>query len=177
MKSITSAAVFWVLILVGLVSAGWALTMPFAGISAETSAAEVELSTAVDRLRLLGTQLTKLRNEPLPDVARFATAGVDVTTEATSLQERARQIFATAEGSVLGSQATQQTLPDGTAKISILIQAQLSEPQLMLALDGLETGPAPFVVEAMTLDLLPGVTDGRNLNAVLTLSRLVTHAP
>jgi hypothetical protein len=177
MTSATSAVLFWMITLFGGALAGWALTMPFAGISAETRAAEAELTTAVDRLRLLASQLTKLRQQPLPDLARYATAGVDVTTEATNLQERARQTFANVEGSVLGSQANQQELPEGDVKISILIQAQLSEAQLMTALDGLETGAAPFVIETMTLDLLPGVADGRNLNAVLMLSRLVTHAP
>lgn len=177
MKSATSATLFWLLTLVGLASTGWALTTPFVDLAADASTAEADLTTALDRLRVLGSQLTKLRQEPLPDMTRYATAGADIATEATSLQERARQIFASAGGSVLGSQANKQMLPDGDVKISVLIQAQLGEPQLLTALAGLETGGAPFVIETMTLDLVPGASDGRNLNAVLTLSRLVTHAP
>lgn len=177
MRSLPAAALFWLLILAGMASAWWVLAMPLAGIRAEAVTAEAELSTTVDRLRQLATQLTKLRGEPAPDVSRFASGGVDVTTEATSLQDRARQIVSNAEGSVFGSQANQQVLPEGDVKVSVMIQAQLSEPQLMTVLDSLEAGPAPFVIETMTLDLLPGVADGRNLNAVLTLSRLVRHAP
>jgi NACalpha-BTF3-like transcription factor len=177
MKAATSAFLFWGITLFGAAFAVWGLTTPFVDIAAETRTAETELATSLDRLRLLASQVSQLRQQPLPDLARYATAGVDVTTEATRLQERARQVVASAEGSVLGSQANQQELPEGDVKITVLIQAQVSEAQLMTALDSLETGAAPFVIETLTLDFLPGVSDGRNLNAVLTLSRLVTHAP
>lgn len=176
MRALTPAALFWLIVTIAGLSAWWAMATPFAGMAAEVSSVEAGLMAAIDRLQLLSTQLTELRRRTSPNLARYSTAAVDVTTEATNLQERARQTVASAAGSVLGSQANQQVLEHGDVRISVLIQAQLSEAQLMAALAALETDDAPFVIEAMTLDLVPGAADGRNLNAVLTLGRLVTHA-
>lgn len=177
MRPRLSGAVFWMMALVAAVTLYWALAAPLAALSTEKAAAEAGIAAAADRARVLAAQLIRLRQTPLPDLSRFSSAGAEVTSEATTLQEQARQIAASSGGIVLGSQANQQDASDGAVKISILIQAQLSEPQLMAALTGLESGPKPFVVEAMTLDLMAGVSDSRNIHAVLTLTRLVTHAP
>lgn len=177
MRSLLSGAVFWMMALVAAITLYWALATPLATLSTEKAAAETGIAAAADRARVLAAQLVRLRQAPLLDLSRFSSAGAEVTSEATALQDQARQIAAASGGLVLGSQANQQNASDGAVKISILIQAQLSEPQLMAVLAGLESGPKPFVVEAMTLDLMAGVSDNRNLHAVLTLTRLVTHAP
>lgn len=176
MNGLAAAGVFWTLLCGGAIAVGYGIALPFLTLAGDRMQVDADLAAAQSRLHALAVELGSLRNKPSADVSRYTSKTTNAAAEATSLQEQVRQIITSAQGVVLGSQSTLQALSPQQAKITVLIQARFDEQQVFAALGLLETGPKPFAVDTMTLDLLPVAPDGRNLNAVMTLSRLVDDA-
>lgn len=176
MNRFAAAGLFWALVCGGLVSLGYGTALPFLTLANDRRQVDADIAAAQTRLHALTVELGALRLQTSADVSRFTSATTDASAEATSLQEQVRQTINSVQGQVLGSQSTVQVLSPRQDKITVLIQARFSEQQFLAALGALESGPRPLAVDAMTLDLVPVAPDGRNLNAVMTLSRLVDDA-
>lgn len=114
----------------------------------------VELVAELDGLFQRGatarSELAELRAHQRATPARqFAIVSANSATSSTKLQESVRNAVARSGGAAITSQANVENLPDGSAKITILVRARFTEIGMLGFVRALESLAPPVLFESL----------------------------